>query len=122
MSRQLTSPMVEASQNAGFTHGEGASWDTSGLTDYDLVFSGATSALLADGAPLLSGALRDYPAFGPPYTSPNVLFVGDDTGSARAEVTLASVCLTAVPEPATGALLLAAFGLVTLGSRRRRRA
>jgi len=107
-------------QNAGFTHGEGASWDTSGFTDYDLVFSGATYALLADGAPLLSGALRDYSAFGAPYTLSNFLFFGDDTSSARAEVTLASVSLTGVPEPATGALLVGAFGVLALRPRRRR--
>jgi PEP-CTERM motif len=107
-------------QNVGFTHAEGASWATSALTDYDLVFSGATYALLADGAPLLKGALRDYSAFGAPYNLSNFLFFGDDTSSARAKVTLASVSLTAVPEPATGALLLAAFGLVTLDLRRRR--
>jgi hypothetical protein len=107
-------------QNAGFTHGEGASWATNALTDYDLVFSGATYALLADGAPLLSGALRDYSAFGAPYNLPNFLFLGDDTSSARAKVTLASVSLFAVPEPATGALFLAAIGILALRPRRGR--
>jgi hypothetical protein len=109
-------------QEAGFTHAEGASWTTTEWTRYDLVFSGASYALFADGDPLLAGALRDYSAFGLPYTIPNLIFFGDDTTSAKAQVTLRTVSLTAIPEPATGALVAGALVLLAMRPRTTRRA
>jgi hypothetical protein len=109
-------------QNAGFTHGEGAAWNTGQATEYALTVQGDTYRLDANGGLLLSGTLRDYSSFGVPYNLPSYLFVGDDTSSASADVTLGRVTLlTPVPEP-TGALV-AVVGLTAsaAGLRRLRR-
>ena len=53
--------------------------------------------LSSDGVSILRGRLRDYTAFeGPvnPYRTPNFIFLGDDTGSARAVIRLMYVALT----------------------------
>ena len=79
-----------------FTHAEHARFDTTRLTSYTLAVQGEGYALLSAGRPLLSGRLRDYTAFeGPvnPYRTPNFVFLGDDTGSARAIVRLTYVAL-----------------------------
>lgn len=88
-------------QNAGFTHGEGASFDATQRTLYTLTVAGGAYSLSAGGAPLLTGALRDYSAQGMPYTIPNLLFVGDDTFSANAAMRFYQAGVTALPEPAT---------------------
>ncbi len=96
-------------QNAGFTHGEGASFNTSlSLTNYALTVLGNNYTLTANGTTLLTGTLRDYSAFGPPYTFTNFLFLGDNTTSASARVEIARVAI--VPEPASWSLL--ALGVV----------
>jgi hypothetical protein len=81
-----------------FTHAEGAAFDTtSALVDYTLAVHGDYYELSAGGALILRGLLRDYTSFeGPvnPYRTPNFIFLGDDTGSARAVIRLASVALT----------------------------
>ena len=78
-----------------FTHAEGAPADTgAGLVAYTLGIQGDAYALSAGGRAILSGHLRDYTAFdGPvnPYRTPNFIFLGDDSGSARASVRLAHV-------------------------------
>jgi hypothetical protein len=79
-----------------FTHAEYALFDTTRLTSYTLAIEGEVYTLSSAGQPILSGPLRDYRAFeGPvnPYRTPNFLFLGDDTGSARAIARLAYVAL-----------------------------
>lgn len=84
---------AEPPQGTLFTHAEGAPLDTSaGLIDYTLGIRGDAYTLSAGGEAILSGPLRDYTAFeGPvnPYRTPNFIFLGDDSGSARARVRLA---------------------------------
>jgi hypothetical protein len=71
---------------------------------------GAGFSLFANDAPLFSGVLQDYSAAGSPYNIANFLFFGDDTTSARAEVTLGSITVETgvVPLPAALILLLPA--------------
>jgi hypothetical protein len=81
-----------------FTHAESARFDTtSRMIAYTLAVRDDRYELSSDGVTILHGQLRDYTAFeGPvnPYRTPNFIFLGDDTGSARAVVRLASVALT----------------------------
>lgn len=82
----------------------------SSLNAYDLNVLGTSYTLSSNGNTLLSGALRTYTAginSNPPLTAvyglPNFLFVGDDTSSAGANVSIQKIILTtnptAVPEP-----------------------
>ncbi len=67
---------------------------TAGLNSYDLAISGNTYTLYANGTAILSGKLRDYTAFNSgydPYETPNLIFFGDDTTSAKANINLGSV-------------------------------
>ena len=96
---------------ADFVHAEGVSFDTTALTNYDLEIHGSAYALRANGSPILSGNLRNYSAFGPPYNLPHFMFLGDDTSSARGSFDFSR--LAVVPEPANvvlavtcGAMLL----------------
>jgi hypothetical protein len=81
-----------------FTHAESAPFDTaSRMVTYALAVRGDEYELSSDGSPILRGRLRDYTTFeGPvnPYRTPNFIFLGDDTGSARALIRLAYVALT----------------------------
>jgi hypothetical protein len=81
-----------------FTHAESAVFETtSAMVAYTLAVRGDEYELSSDGGPILRGRLRDYTAFeGPvnPYRTPNFIFLGDDTGSARAVIRLAYVALT----------------------------
>jgi len=81
-----------------FTHAEGVPYDTTAaLTTYELTMIGNTYLLAANGAPLLSGNLRQYTDWVSPvdpYEQPNQLFLGDDTSSAGAEVWLGDVAIT----------------------------
>jgi hypothetical protein len=80
-----------------FTHAESALCDTiSRLAAYTLTVRGDGYELSSDGATILRGRLRDYTSFdGPvnPYRTPNFIFLGDDTGSARAKIRLAHVAV-----------------------------
>lgn len=94
-----------------FTHAEDADFDfAAGPTDVVLAFRGTHYTLFANGTPVLSGPVRDYTAFaGFPdvYETPDFLFLGDDTTSAAADVTIESVALVLPPSvqtPAPGVL------------------
>jgi hypothetical protein len=66
------------------------------FTRYELAVQGDSYQLHANGRTILSGSLRDYTAFeGPidPYETPNFIFFGDDTTSARARVEIAAIQL-----------------------------
>jgi len=109
-------------QNPGFTHGEGVLFDTTGaVTDYALTAFGSSYALTANGNTVLSGALRDYSAFGAPYNTTHLVFMGDNTSSAAAGVQIARVGVTqgaTLPEPASALLVALGLGLLRLGRRR----
>ncbi len=81
-----------------FTHAEDAPFTTTtGLISYTLAIHGGTYALAANGAPILNGNLRDYTAFAgfpDPYETPNFIFLGDDTSSAKAKIRLAAFAVT----------------------------
>lgn len=98
--------------SSSFAHGSGASLDTTTLTHYSLNLANGSFVLLADGQSVLSGALVDYSAVGAPYTQANLIFWGDDTTSASAQVLMGSMQLSAVPEPGSAALLGAGTWLV----------
>ncbi|MCU1232986.1 MAG: outer rane adhesin-like protein [Candidatus Solibacter sp.] len=95
-----------------FTHGEDAAYDTTQRTTYTLTVLGSGYTLSAGRTSLLSGSLRNYTSFGLPYTTPNFVFVGDDTFEANATARLFNVSVAPVPEPATwglGAIALLVF-------------
>lgn len=108
--------------SGAFVHGAGLALDTTVARDYTLRVRNNQWSLRVDGAATsLGGALVDYtPAalFIDPYEIPNFLFLGDDTGSAAAAITLKAVTISPVPLPATAWLL--AFGLLGLLQRARR--
>jgi len=97
-----------------------------GFVDYNLAILGDSYTLLANGAAVLGGDLRDYTEFDlplSPYTSPGAIFLGDNTSSAKANVNLSRVALVTpseVPLPATAWLFGSA--LLGLGVVKRRRA
>ncbi len=111
-----------------FTQAEGAAYDTTAagsgvgsLRHYVLHVAGGNYALSAEGSSLFGGSIRDYSAFtgSPnPYSTPNFLWVGDDTGSAGASSDFSYYSVApATPEPETLAAL--ALGLVAFGRHRR---
>lgn len=102
-----------------FLHAEGAALNTTAANiTYDLAVHGSTYDVFVNGniTPLLSGNLRNYSAFGLPYTLPNFVFLGDDTTSASGGFEFSRLSV-AVPEPAS----VAAICIVALLARRRRR-
>lgn len=105
-----------------FTHAEEVLTDTSALSRYTLSVVGSSYMLSRDGQSLLSGGLRNYSTFGTPYTTPNFLFLGDDTSSASAKVKLArvGVSVASVPEPGTWRLFACGIGSVVAMTRLRR--
>ena len=70
----------------------------SNLTTYDLDVAGDSYTFSSGSTTLLSGLLRDYTSavgFGTDvYRTPNFIFLGDNTTSARANIDLSSVSLT----------------------------
>ncbi len=96
-----------------FTQAESAEFNTSvRLVNYNVLVLGDSYSISAGGKPILKGKLRDYSNFGLPYTSPNFIFLGDDTSSARAKVKLAAVSL--VPDITTGLLCVLPVPLLEL--------
>lgn len=78
-----------------FTHGESTAFDTTAnLVAYELCVNATSYLLAADGVGILSGPLRDYSSFGPPYDTPDFIFLGDDTSSASATVEVGRVDAT----------------------------
>ncbi len=73
-----------------FTHAEEAVIATTQPISYDLHIQGNMYTLKNGATVILTGPLRNYTAFsGPinPYSTPNLLFLGDNTSSAAANVT-----------------------------------
>ena len=91
-----------------FTQAEGADFDTTAsVVRYQLSVLDDTYALLADGALLLAGNLRDYNPSGvsaltDPYDNPSFLFLGDDTTSAESNVLLGDVVVDLFAAPLPG--------------------
>lgn len=81
-----------------FEHAEGAAFNTqAALVHYVLSVKGDRYRLSANGISVLTGPLRDYRAFKgffSPYQTPNFLFLGDDTHSARGELRVGKVILS----------------------------
>ncbi len=111
-------------QHAGFTHGEGTvAFNPAGaMISYALTIQGTGYTLRANDTEVLSGSLRNYSAGGFPYTTPNLVFFGDDTFSASADVDLGSISLAAVPEPAEWSALTGLAALAFAAGRRWRAA
>jgi len=87
-----------------FTKAESAAFDTTQTTTYDLTIVGDNYTLASGGGPILANQVRDYTAFvGFPdvYEIASFLFLGDNTTSAQAQVTISLVTLTtpAPPQP-----------------------
>jgi uncharacterized repeat protein (TIGR01451 family) len=80
-----------------FTHAEEAIFNTTvGLIPYELTILGQEYSLVANNTEILTGSLRDYTAFtGFPdvYETPNFIFMGDNSQSARGAVKLFSVSI-----------------------------
>jgi hypothetical protein len=94
----------EGGASRPFTHAEGAAFSTTaGLIDYGLSVLGDRYSLSANGTQVLAGSLRDYTLAAPPalplnpYTTPNLIFVGDDTSAARARIKLRYAAVTHAP-------------------------
>lgn len=81
---------------------------TSGIIRYRIKMKGSQFTLYADGEKILSGPLRDYSAFGLPYSIQNFIFFGDDTASAGAEVHISriSLIIPSVLNPITETMIL----------------
>ena len=101
-----------------FERGAEALLATTLATDYSLVVRNNHYALSGNGGKLLSGSLVDHTAQGAPYNLPGFLFFGDDTTRAQSLSAMGAVTLSAVPEPATGALLVAGLAGWALVRRR----
>lgn len=93
-----------------FSQAEGVAFDTqSSLNQYDLTILGNSYFLYANGnygSPLLSGRLRDYTpeaaAFGVAgavYATPDFVYFGDNTTSARGSFQLNQVAYSSTPIP-----------------------
>jgi hypothetical protein len=107
--------------NPLFERGESTAFDTTAAeVVYQLTIVDQQYTLTADGNQLLTNSIRDYSAFGgAPYTLGNYLFIGDNTGSAGANVNLGRISIAAVPEPGSLALLGSGSALLLLVRRRR---
>jgi hypothetical protein len=77
---------------------ESGSVDTSKASRYDLFIRGDQYEVLAEGRPVLAGQLRDYTRFGDfPYNAANLLFLGDNTTSAAAQMEWARMSISLEP-------------------------
>ena len=114
-------PNYNAADPDRFVHGADAAFNPTGaFHTYLLSVRNQQYTFSADGNALLSGALHDYTAGGPPYTQPNFLFFGDDSSRGTSATELAFVNLTPVPEPAPAALWLAGLAALVWWARLRR--
>ncbi|HIK55546.1 MAG TPA: calcium-binding protein [Synechococcales cyanobacterium M55_K2018_004] len=87
-----------------FTHSptDRALFSTTTMVDYDLLVIGNTYYLSANQTVILHGALQDYTAFNAtgaglpynPYTTPNFLFLGDNTSSGASNSDVARISIT----------------------------
>ena len=115
---------IWAQDGPAFTRAESAAFDTTSAgVLYELTILGLDYVLTADGTAILAGGVRDYTPAAPfpdPYDVPNMLFLGDDTGSAGADVTLGRITLATGPfaAPAPAPWLLLTGGLLWLARRR----
>lgn len=87
-------------QNVGFTQGEKAAFNVQKtMNNYVLYVKDNQYQLFLNGStfPILQGNLRQYTGFTPPpgysnpYTTSNLIFLGDNTTSATANVTIKSI-------------------------------
>lgn len=87
-------------QSVDATRAENVAFNTSAaMRTYSILVKGDTYKLYAGNSttPILRGKLRQYTGYTPPlglpnpYKTPNLIFLGDDTSSATANITLASV-------------------------------
>ena len=93
--------------NPLFTRGENIAFNTTQATNYTVRVLGNNYTLLANGTPILTGALRNYTASDPatsqpplpidPYELPNFLFFGDNTDQAQAITTISSIAVNRTP-------------------------
>ncbi len=109
-----TNEIWAQSSNPLFQHAEGVAIDTTVRRDYRIQIANNSYTLFEGANTLLTGSVRDYTAFNSfPYTQSNFLFLGDNTTRGAADITLGRVTLqsdlTAVPEPASLALLSLAW-------------
>jgi len=97
-----TNRIFAQSDSPLFTHAEDVVVQTDvALVEYSVSLLATNYVVRADGVPLLSGPMRDYTAFTGfpnPYSTPDFLFLGDDTTSASASVGLRDAVLIPAPE------------------------
>jgi hypothetical protein len=96
-----TNTIFAQSDSPLFTHAEEAHFPTSdGFVDYTLTIQADQYVLRANRMAILSGPVRDYTAFNGtinPYRTPNFIFLGDDTTSAGASVSVRRLALIPAP-------------------------
>ncbi len=99
--------------NGAFVQGAGSLLDAqSAQRSYQVQVVGGQYTVSSNGQALFGGALQNYTPQGLPYTLPSFVFFGDNTSSASARVELGALAISPVPEPASGALMLAGLGLL----------
>jgi hypothetical protein len=97
-----------------FTQAEGVAWDTTAsILTYELrMFNDAYQILPGGGvAAVLAGRLRKYTSFMgavDPYEIPSFLFFGDNTTRGEAQIDLARIAVSPLPDPTTDADALVA--------------
>ncbi|MEP6756525.1 MAG: hypothetical protein ABJA67_13550 [Chthonomonadales bacterium] len=98
---------------------------SAGLIRYDLLVNGSSYRLYVNGSSTaaMTGTLKNYTGGPAIYNTPNFLFFGDDTTSARGSFNLSRVAITSAPEPSFWSMLLTSvIGLGGLLAYRRKSA
>jgi hypothetical protein len=87
-------------QSSGFIAAEAIAYNTNQKTDYRVEVLGNDYKLFANNTQILTGSLRNYGGFVPPanfpfnpYTKSNLVFLGDNTTSARGMFNLTQVAV-----------------------------